>query len=196
MSSASGKGVSKAELRRALAAGYSFSLEELTLDRIPGVEVGPGVYFARYDIAAINAERAEEIADWPEWHQKLERALDEHRLRQQARDPEEWERVLAALSDEEWTQLWEAHPTAAQIAREYRALEQQGKLATVFQVVSENYYGADVRGVFSTLAKAKTFADEGATRHNVDYVILETAIDAPTLSALRGTSVGPSEASK
>lgn len=127
MSSETGKGISKEEMRKVLRAGYSMSPEELTLDRIAGYE-GTAPFLARYDIAAINEERKEEIARWPELHQKIERTLDEYRLRQLRREPEEWERILGALSDAEWESLWEQHPAAKSLAREYKALEAQGLL--------------------------------------------------------------------
>jgi hypothetical protein len=52
-------------------------------------------------------------------------------------------------------------------------------MSKVYLVVSENYYGSDVRGVFSTEKKALDFAEMTGTEVNLDVCVIETQLDAP-----------------
>ncbi len=124
MSSAEGRGLSKEEVRKALAAGYSMPLEELD----PFGSSGGHELLVRYDIAAINEANRDRFEEMPSWQQKLEQKLDEYRLRQQQRDREEWEILLDALTDFEWDCIWEDHNGSARIATEYRELVAKGLL--------------------------------------------------------------------
>jgi hypothetical protein len=134
------RGITKTEMRRTLAAGYSMPLEELTY-RVRGELPGSIPMLMPYDITEDGAEREEEMAKWPTWRQKVERELRERRVRQQRRAPVDWEIVMDALSVEEWKSMWEHFPYADQVSREYRALDEKGLLKPMQPPTDESYEG-------------------------------------------------------
>ena len=131
ISSKDGKGLTIAEMRRALAAGYMTPLEELQIAgrvETPPVGLQAPYMLLKYDIEQINGETAEEQALWPEWQRRLEKKLDEHRTKVYELEAKSWNEMLNSISEEDWDAIWEVNPSAAQIAWEFTELEKQGKL--------------------------------------------------------------------
>jgi hypothetical protein len=130
ISSKTGWGLTKAEMRRAVAAGYMMSPEDLRVVEplAPRPSGPPAHMLMKYDIEQINKESAEEQALWPEWQRRLEKALDGYRLQEQQLGSKAWGELLDGMADEDWNAIWETHPDAAQIAWEFTELEKQGKL--------------------------------------------------------------------
>jgi hypothetical protein len=131
ISSKDGKGLTIGEMRQVLAAGYMTPLEELqTAGRVetPPVGLQAPYMLLKYDIEQINQEATGEQALWTECQRRLEKKLDAHRTKVYEVEAESWNEMLDSISEEDWEAIWEAHPSAAQIAWEFTELVKQGKL--------------------------------------------------------------------